>query len=401
MAAILYAWELGANLGHMGSFLPVARELRRRGISVHWAVARPGQAARLLPDAGFEWLQAPRIPEQKGDGPPLNFADILLRFGYGSSVDLLGLVVAWRQLMQLTGIDAVVANHAPTAILAARTLDIPVMLFGSGFLCPPRMHPSPSMRPWVTVAEKQLLDRDRLALDSINAILDRYRRPPLGILAQLFQVAEDSLLSFPELDHYRQRGPARYWGMLPAAVAGAGEWPATPGPKVFSYLRPETPHLAIALQTLSDLRASVLIYAPGLPPDLVKRHAAAHIHFSSVPVDLNKVAREADVALTYASHATTAAFLLAGKPVMMLPGHLEQFLLARRVEELGAGLVQNPEQPPDHLAAMFHRVLNEPGFRHRAAGFAEKYADFNQDAVLANIIARIEALIGDAEPEPA
>lgn len=389
MAAILYAWELGANLGHVGTFLPLARELRQRGTAVHWAVARPGQAARLLPDAGFDWLQAPVIPEQRREGPPLNYADILLRFGYGSDVDLLGLVVAWCQLMRLTGAGAVVANHAPTAILAARILDLPVMLFGSGFLCPPQVHPTPSMRPWAAVGHEQLLNCDRLALASINAVLDRYGRPRLEYLARLFQVAEDSLLSFPELDHYRMRKSARYWGMLPAAVAGAGEWPAAPGPKVFSYLRPETPYLEIALQTLHDLQGSILIYAPGLPAELVRRYAAAHIHFSAVPVDLNKVAREADAGLTYASHATTAAFLLAGKPVMMLPGHLEQFLLAKRVEELGAGLVQNPEQPPDHLAAMFHRVLNEPSFRNQAAGFADKYANFDQDAVLANIVARI------------
>jgi hypothetical protein len=36
MASILYAWEFGANLGHVGTFLPVARELRR-GTTVHWA----------------------------------------------------------------------------------------------------------------------------------------------------------------------------------------------------------------------------------------------------------------------------------------------------------------------------------------------------------------------------
>jgi hypothetical protein len=82
MATILYAWEFGANLGHVGTFLPVARELRKRGTTVCWAVARPNQAARLLPDAGFDWMQAPQIPEQRRDGPPLNYADILLRFGY-------------------------------------------------------------------------------------------------------------------------------------------------------------------------------------------------------------------------------------------------------------------------------------------------------------------------------
>jgi len=392
MHSVLYAWEFGANLGHIGTFLPIAAELRRRGTTVHWAVTHPHQAARLLPGAGFDWLQAPVIPEQRRDGAPQNYADILLRFGYANADDLRGLVVAWRELMRLTAAQMVLADHAPTAILAARTLDIPVMLFGSGFFTPPQGHPTPNMRPWTSVAAGQLLAIDTVALTSINAVLDAYGKPPLDTLAQLFQVAEDSLLSFPELDHYPARGPARYWGMLPAAVAADSSWPAVAGPRVFSYLRPETPHLEAALQALRDLRGSVLIYAPGLPAELMQRYAAPHIAFSPVPVDLNKVARQADAGLTYASPAATVAFLMAGKPVLMIPGHLEQFLFARRVEEMGAGLIQNPEQPPHNLAAMLSQVLAEPGFRANAGAFAAKYANFDQNAVMTHIVARIEEL---------
>ena len=390
--SILYAWEFGANLGHVGTFLPVARELRERGTTVHWAVAHPHQAARLLPRAGFDWLQAPTIPEQRREGPPLNYADILLRFGYGNGDDLLGLVVAWRELLRLTGAKVVLADHAPTAILAARTLDIPVMLFGSGFFAPPQVQPTPNMRSWVAVATDQLLTNDRLALASINALLERYGKPPLDYIAQLFQVAEDSLLSLPELDHYPARGPARYWGMLPAAVAEDSTWPTVAGPRVFAYLRPETPHLEAALQALQGLRGSVLIYAPGLPGELMQRYAAPHVTFSPVPVDLNKVARQADAGLTYASPAATVAFLMAGKPVLMIPGHLEQFLFARRVEEMGAGLIQNPEQAPHQLAAMLQQVLGDPGLRANAGDFAAKYANFDQNAVLAHIVVRIEEL---------
>jgi len=392
MASILYAWEFGANLGHIGTFLPIARELRDRGATVHWAVTHPHQAARLLPRAGFDWLQAPTMPEQRREGPPLNYADILVRFGYADSNDLLGLVVAWREIMRLTGANVVLADHAPTAILAARILNIPVMLFGSGFFAPPQVRPTPNMRPWVAVAAEQLLAVDQLALASINAVLDRYGKTSLDCLARLFQVAEDSLLSFPELDHYPARGPARYWGMLPAAIAADSAWPAVPGPHVFAYLRPETPHLDAALQTLHGLAGSVLIYAPGLPAETMRRYAAPHLAFSPLPVDLNKVARRADAGLTYASAAATVAFLMAGKPVLMIPGHLEQFLFARRVEEMGAGLIQNPEQTPPNLAAMLRRVLDDPDFRANAGAFAAKYANFDQNAVMTHIVARIEEL---------
>ena len=390
--SILYAWEFGANLGHIGTFLPIARELRERGTTVNWAVTHPHQAARLLPKAGFDWLQAPTMPEQRRDGPPLSYADILLRFGYSDSSDLLGLVVAWRELLRLTGAKVVLADHAPTAILAARTLDIPVMLFGSGFFAPPQVHPTPNMRPWSPVPADNLLAMDRLALQSINAVLDGYGRPPLDYLAQLFQVAEDSLLSFPELDHYPTRGPARYWGMLPAAVAADSTWPAVAGPRVFSYLRPETPHLEAALQALHGLAGSVLIYAPGLSAELRQRYTAPHVAFSPVPVDLNKVARQADAGLTYASPAATVAFLMAGKPVMMIPGHLEQFLFAKRVEEMGAGLIQNPEQAPHNLTAMLRQVMTDPVFRANAGAFAAKYVNFDQNAVMTHIVARIDEL---------
>lgn len=393
MASILYAWEFGANLGHVGTFLPVARQLRGRGSNVHWAVAQPHQAARLLPQADFAWLQAPAIPEQQRERPPLNYADILLRFGYGQSSDLLGLVVAWRELLRLTKARVLLADHAPTAILAASTLDIPVMLFGSGFFTPPPVHPTPNMRPWVAVPEERLLELDNLALVSINEVLERYDRRALSSLSQLFEVAEDSLLSFPELDHYPQRGPARYWGMLPAAVAADSTWPNATGPRVFSYLRPETPHVEAALQALHELPGSVLIYAPGLSSDLVERYTAPHLSFSLQPVDLNKVARQADAGLTYASPAATVAFLLAGKPVLMIPGHLEQFLFARRVEEMGAGLIQNPEHTPQHLPAMLNQVLNGPRFRTNAEAFAKKYTHFDQNAVMTHIVTRIEELV--------
>ena len=396
MASILYAWEFGANLGHIGTFLPVARELRQRGATVHWAVTHAHQAARLLPKAGFDWLQAPTMPEQRREGPPLNYADILLRFGYTNGDDLLGLVVAWRELLRLTNAKLVLADHSPTALLAARTLDIPVMLFGSGFFAPPQVNPTPNMRPWVAVSAEQLFTADRLALTNINAVLERYGKPPLDYLAQLFQVAENSLLSFPELDHYAARGPARYWGMLPAAVGEDSTWPTVAGPRVFSYLRPEMPHVEAALQALHGLSGSVLIYAPGLAAELMQRYAAPHISFSPVPVDLNKVARQADAGLTYASAAATVAFLMAGKPVLMMPGHLEQFLFARRVEEMGAGLIQNPDQAPHNLVAMLRQVLDDPRFRVNAGAFAAKYANFDQNAVIGHIVARIEELANAA-----
>ena len=177
MSKLLYAWEFGADFGHIGAFLPLARTLRQRGHDVRWAVAQTAPTARLLAQDGFTWLQAPTCQEMPRAGPPLSYNDILLRFGYANGQDLLGLVVAWRELMRLTGAQAVLVDHAPTAILAARTLGIPVVLFGSGFYVPPRQRPLPNMRPWLALPPGQLDALENQALASINAVLERFGQP--------------------------------------------------------------------------------------------------------------------------------------------------------------------------------------------------------------------------------
>lgn len=391
--SLFYAWEFGANLGHIGTFLPVARSLRERGHDLCWVVAQPSQAAKLLLADGFAWLQAPLAQEVKADGPPLNYAEIILRYGYSETDDLLGLVVAWRELMLLSGAELILADHAPTAILAARTLGIPVMLFGGGFFAPPQVQPTPNMRPWQQVSTERLTRADITALTSINFVLAHFSQPPLQYLAELFCVAEDALLTFPELDHYAERGPHKYWGTLPAAVATPPQWPGTHTSRLFAYLRPEGAHFATALAALRRLEAAVLVFSPGVTPALRSKHGAANLMFSDSPVDLNDAARDAVAAITYGSPAATIAFLLAGKPVLMIPGHLEQFLFARRVVEMGAGLIQIPEQPADGLSEMLSRLLTDEEMRQNATAFARKYANFDQNAVITNIVTRIEQLV--------
>jgi UDP:flavonoid glycosyltransferase YjiC (YdhE family) len=398
MSTLLYAWEFGGNLGHVGAFLPLARALRRRGHDVRCAVSQTEPAARLLTQEGFTWLRAPSCAEMPREGLPLSYNDILLRFGYARNADLLGRVVAWRELLRVTGAQLVLADHAPTAILAARTLGIPVVLFGSGFYMPPRRRPLPNMRPWLPVAAGQLEALEDEVLASVNPVLAHFGKSPLGKVADLFDVAEETLLGFPELDHYADRGPARYWGNLSDAGLGeAPDWPKPPGKRIFGYLRTDTRHHQAALAALRALELPTVVFFPNAPPALLERYGAPHLVFSAKPLSLAHAAREADAAVTYASMSTTTSFLLNGKPLLLLPGHLEQFLLARRIEEMGAGLMLNPEQPPVDLELKLRSVLFEPDFSLNAQAFARKYANFSQETVAANLVSRIEA-IADSQP---
>jgi UDP:flavonoid glycosyltransferase YjiC (YdhE family) len=393
MANLLYAWEFGANLGHIGAFLPLARALRERGHHVDWAVVSSTSAARVLDKEGFSWLQAPTCPEQARQGPPLSYADILLRFGYANPTDLLGLTVAWRELIRLTSAQAMLADHAPTALLAARTLKLPAVLYSSGFYVPPGRRPIPNMRPWLPIPESQLLALEDLALANINRVLERFNQPGLDALWQLFQIEEDTLLGFPELDHYPDRGPARYWGNLPDAGVGiAPQWPNLPGKRLFAYLRRECRHHEAALQALRDLGLPTVIFFPDAPEELLIRFSAPHLVFSRQPIDLSKAAQDVAAAITYAGMSTTTQFLLAGKPLLLLPGQLEQFLMARRVAEMGAGLFIDPEKPATGLADALRHVVESTDIAANAQAFARKYAAFPQEVVVSNLVRRIEEI---------
>lgn len=394
MAVVAYAWEFGAGLGHIGAFLPMARELRRRGHDVRWIVAQVGATARLLSHEGFAWMQAPTLPEQRREGPPLTYADILLRFGYGNAADLLGLVVGWRELFLATRAQVVMADHAPSALLAARTLGLPSVLFSSGFCVPPPVSPAPNMRPWTALPAERLAAIEQEAIANINAVLAHFGCAPLDAVHELFAVAEDTLLGFPELDHY-ERGAARYWGNLPdAGVGEAPAWPALPGKRIFAYLRTDCRHHEAALAALVSLRQPALVFFPDAPPQTLARFAAPHVAFAAQPVDLERAAAEADAAVTYASLATTTRFLLAGKPVLLLPFHLEQYLMARRVEEIGAGLLADPERHAADLPQKLERVLYDPSLTANAAAFAAKYAAFPQATIVGNLARRVEEIIG-------
>jgi hypothetical protein len=118
MSRFLYAWELGANLGHVGTFEPVAQKLKEAGHSVTFAVSETEACATLLGDC-FAWLQAPAVVAKHNLPAPVNYADILLARGYDDPVVLWGLLVAWRNMLQLVRPNLVFADHAPTATCCA------------------------------------------------------------------------------------------------------------------------------------------------------------------------------------------------------------------------------------------------------------------------------------------
>ena len=71
------------------------------------------------------------------------------------------------------------------------------------------------------------------------------------------------------------------------------------------------------------------------------------------------------------THGSTAAVLLAGKPVVQLPIYLEQVVLARRTAALGAGRLAS-RADPRAVAAAVEEVHANPAYRAAAGRFARR-----------------------------
>jgi UDP:flavonoid glycosyltransferase YjiC (YdhE family) len=128
----------------------------------------------------------------------------------------------------------------------------------------------------------------------------------------------------------------------------------------------------------------------------MQRHQSPRLAFTDKPVDLSRAAAQADAAVLYGSHGTTAAMLLAGLPLALFPNHVEQMLVSGNVARLGACSVLSPSATVDDVRASVVAIVEEPRYRQRAVAFAAKYSSFDPqrvaDCVARKISARCAAL---------
>jgi UDP:flavonoid glycosyltransferase YjiC (YdhE family) len=83
--------------------------------------------------------------------------------------------------------------------------------------------------------------------------------------------------------------------------------------------------------------------------------------------------------------------LLAGKPMLQLPQHVEQYHVAKRVAGLGAGIsLQSAEQTA--IESALDELLTNGSYLRAARAFADQYRGHDPKAVLQRVVDRIESL---------
>ena len=396
-ASIVVAWELGSGMGHIIPLLPLIRQLRQEGLRVSVITRDLSRVSEVFRGLDVTCFQAPlknTSPAQRIE-PPRSYAHILHNCGYAEVCELEGLVEAWRNLFELLRPDLIVCDHAPTALLAARGTGITVATTGIPFSCPPFSAPFPDLRPWLGDASAQLQTDEQAVLERINQWLATSKLPPLEHLWQLFSEVDESFLAtFRELDPYPGRGEARYWGAWPSQGGEIARWPtAGRGKKIFAYLHqfPAFPHL---FRMLREARLPTLAYCDSLPDKMRNELQCDTIHFADRRISLAEAGKQCDLAILNAGHGTTASMLLAGKPLLQIPLHLEQTHNGLITKRLGVAQSADAMRPAD-IAAGLNALLGSNSFANEAQRIANRYVDFDPQLQLRQFAERINQLLAE------
>lgn len=261
-------------------------------------------------------------------------------------------------------------------MLAARVAGIPAIPVGMGWNLPPPTSPMPAIRFWHPPAPVTLRTSEARVLAAIAPALAAVGGACLPSLADLFDPAQSCLCSFPELDHYPARQDGDYFGAIYQATEGVTPvWPAGTGTRCFAYVNGRHPALHALLGGIADSGAPTVLHLRGVPCD-GQATVPPNAWLASTPVRMDAILSAGPIVVCQGMH-TMAAALAAGCPVLSMPEHLEQTVLANRLAQQGLGLAVAPDAQRQDVAAALQRLADDSLFRTRAAAFAARYAGYD------------------------
>jgi UDP:flavonoid glycosyltransferase YjiC (YdhE family) len=373
MACIGLTWELGSFSGYAAVMRQIVMAAARDSHRCVAIVRDLHVSTPLLAELPtLTLLQAPVSTPSRTPAVAVQttYATLLHNCGFADADALAARVNAWRALFRAFGIERVLARHSPTAVLAARTLGIPILHYGTGFSVPPQRSPWPPFHPDIATDDPRLLANEQRVLAATNAALHRLGVEELPRMASLYANLPTALISYAELDHYQRPEPVPFLGLPRTSYGAAPAWPAdTRRPRLFVSL-PVDRGTRGWIDTLAQLPVTALLRFNGpavqftdLPPQFAIADGA---------VDFTRAIAECDAVIGYGSHNLVCEALLAGKPMALIAKNPDHLLTGARLTALGAGIVL-PDQPGPDSCARLRAMFADPGHASAAGRFAERY----------------------------
>jgi len=384
VSRILLCWELGTDYQHLLSLQSIARFYQGKGYDV-WVAARDvSKLKRLFADVEINIVAAPFADSSAELGldkqAPRSYADLLRRCGYHHSDALLGLVSAWRSLYSFIKPELILFDHAPTALLSARGPSvngnaIPKIAVGMPFSVPDDNRPAGVFFPG-DLAKNDIIRYEDDLVKVVNKVCIEFSIPRINNLADLFSDLDKCIFqTYSELNHYgyrsaEQRHKTSYVGASIPVASEAAVFPHFKGPKIYCHVKGSA-ETSVLLKTLQAIECSAIVLVDGIPDSIIKAHQSKHILYIDKPVSMRDVLDKSTFAILNGGINSVSLFMKAGIPVGLFPLHIEQFLMAKRVEALNAGFQLNLSDIDSALVGL--QKVNSRQKKVAAGLFEDKY----------------------------
>src|SRR5262249_39942477 len=229
----LIAWEIGGGRGHVVHLTTVAAALRQRGYRCFAYLVHVGQAPEIAPycESVQEGPYYPYREPNEQLAPSSRYGDWLGLHHFDDPRVLRTAMENWRRLIDEHKPSVVVAEQAPGAILAARSLNVPVIHVGVPVTTPPPQ--MMSFPPYIADDATPALYDERVLLEAMNEAIAAYGLPAFSALPALYTADDEVVATLDLLDRYGE------WRASQRVTPVVGEW-CEPGERLreeaFVYL---------------------------------------------------------------------------------------------------------------------------------------------------------------------
>lgn len=380
---LLVVWEFGAHLGHLARLCPIAQTMLQIGWRIVFVVAHVAAGAYLA-KLGYAWRLAPTMRHASArSGPVLNFADMLLRVGFELPHAAAETVHRWQRLFDALQPEAILIDESPLALYAAHAWGLPTIVLGHGFEIPPPLPPLPCLAPWQWKAKADAMAceaaLDACIVEMSQRVAVRAEGTATRHLGQLYRPDATALCTWPELDHLDRPGTrldqyvGPIWSDLPLMPDAA--WPQKAGAKVLCYLNLVDKRFDPLWQALTRRGANVLVISPAGNPQACAAARGWGIEVLEHAVQVCALLHDAAVVVGHGGMGITAMALAAGKPLLLLPAQMEQFILAHRLCKRGLAIATVRHHNKQVIEELVEQLLAPDTRTDAAAAFVCRYGN--------------------------
>lgn len=392
---VVIAWELGAALGHVMGFRTLVIGLLANDIKVSIVGRNLASVQEVLSDINITYYQSPISLLEKRERLKVtySYSDIIYDLGYQSDQSLLGLVKGWGNLFDLIKPDLVICDHSPTALLVCKCLDIKSSTYGNGFFVPPDTAAPVLFQATDSSIKQDVTTRYCKVIENINIILKQYKRQPIDILYDLFRNSTHFLCTFSEIDHYQRTTETAYYGPRNTINKGLVIRLKPSQNVVFVYVQPSTRLLDPLIKSLIKLPMQSVLYIPKIRRESVfSIQQSKNITLCDTPVNISKIFEHTALIINNGSHGLVGEALLWGKPNILLPGQLEQNILAKKTSAQKLSIALNADSRIDTDSAI-HFALNNKELAKRLAAVKQKYQKYSHQEAIDDVVAQCLCLL--------